>query len=243
MKVVGIIPARLESTRLPKKPLAVIDGLPMIIHVLKRSEMCGDLDAVYVATDSQEIASIVKRHGGKAIMTSPTHKTGTDRIAEAAQNINCQLVVNIQGDEPLVRPEHISAGIRALDDETVQLSCLSAMSDNKDDPNEIKVVFDKNSDVLYYSRTDIPSNKRVDVKTHHKQYCIYCFRKEFLVKFTKMEQTPLENIEYVELLRAVENGYKVRNVDVVSKSRSVDTPKDIEEVEELMKKDDLRGKY
>ncbi len=243
MKVIGIIPARLKSNRLPEKPLKIIDGLPMIVHVYKRAKMCMDLDGLYVATDSQRIKEVMEEHGGKVIMTSEEHATGTDRIAEAVSDIDCDLVVNIQGDEPLVRPEHISSAIKALEDQTVQVSCLSTNSTNKDDKNEIKVVFDKKSNVMYYSRTDIPSDKRVEVKSHYKQYCIYCFRKNFLKKFTEMEQSPLEKIEYVELLRAIENGFVVRNVNVNSNSKAVDTEEDLAEVERLMKSDDLRGKY
>ncbi|MBU0527639.1 3-deoxy-manno-octulosonate cytidylyltransferase [Candidatus Micrarchaeota archaeon] len=243
MKVIGVIPARLKSNRLPEKPLKMIYGLPMIVHVYKRAEMCQDLDELYVATDSQRIREVVEEHGGKVIMTSKKPATGTDRIAEAVSEMECDLVVNIQGDEPLVRPEHISAAIRALEDHEVHVSCLSTSSTNKNDKNEIKVVFDKRSNVLYYSRTDIPSDKRVEVKTHYKQYCIYCFRKEFLKKFTEMEQSPLEKIEYVELLRAIENGFIVRNVNVDSNSKAVDTEEDLKEVEKLMKDDDLRGKY
>ncbi len=243
MKIVGIIPARLKSTRLPEKPLRIIDGLPMVVHVLKRSQMCKDLDEVYVATDSQKIADVVKQHGGKAIITSEGHPTGTDRIAEACRNIDCDFVVNIQGDEPLIMPEHVSSLINAMKGDDAQVGCLSTRSANKNDPNEIKVVVDNNSYVMYYSRTDIPSSARTEVKEHTKQYCVYCFRKAFLEKFCNMEQSPLEKIEYVELLRAIENGFKVRNVNVQSESRAVDTEDDLKVVEELMKKDGLRGRY
>jgi 3-deoxy-manno-octulosonate cytidylyltransferase (CMP-KDO synthetase) len=244
MKIIGIIPARLKSTRLPEKALRLIDGLPMIIHVYKRSKMCTDLNELYVATDNEKIAEVVRQYGGEVIMTSEEHATGTDRIAEACETLECELVVNIQGDEPLVRPEHISAAINAMKNEKeAHLSCLTTLSNNKNDPNEIKVVCDKRSYILYFSRSDIPSDTRGKHNEYLKQYCIYCFRKEFLQQFCKMKQTPLEKIEYVELLRAIENGYKIKNITVDSSSRAVDTGEDLKIVEQLMKSDDLRGKY
>ena len=244
MKIIGMIPARLKSTRLPGKPLKEIEGLPMIIHVMKRTMLCEDLDEVYVATDSEEIFNVVEEYGGKAIMTSGRHNTGTDRIAEAVENLECDIVVNIQGDEALVRPNHISKALEPLlEDESIQMSILMCETDQCNEPNECKMVVNLNNEVLYFSRSDIPSDLRVKHKKLFKLYSIVPFRKDFILKFAKWDQTPLEKIEYIEYLRALEKGYSIKAVLVDEPSQSVDTPEDLELVRKIMKKDEIKNKY
>ena len=244
MKIVGMIPARLKSTRLPGKPLKEIEGLPMIIHVMKRTMLCDDLDEVYVVTDSEEIYKVVEEYGGKAIMTSDKHATGTDRIAEAVENIECDIVVNIQGDEALVRPDHISKALEPLiEDASIQMSTLMCETDQFNEINECKMVVNQNSEVLYFSRNDIPSDLRVKHQNLFKLYSIVPFRKDFILKFAGWDQTPLEKIEYIEYLRALEKGYKIKAVLVCEPSQSVDTPKDLELVREIMKNDKIKARY
>lgn len=244
MKVVGIIPARMQSSRFPGKPLVKIEGLPMIVHVMKRSKLCNDLAEVYVATDSDEIADIVKHFGGKAILTLPTHQTGTDRIAEAAERIECDLVVNIQGDEPLVRPEDIGKLIdHVSSDKSIKFATLVCKTYKKNDITECKVVMDPQGDILYMSRSDIPSDARAKTGVLQKLYCVVAFERFSLKKFASWPQTPLENIEYIEYLRILENGYKMRGVLIEEYTTSVDTPEDLETVCELMGKDKIKYRY
>lgn len=244
MSIVGIIPSRLKSTRLPKKALIDIEGLPMIVHVFKRSQLCPLLDDVYVATDSEEIYATVVDHGGKAIMTSAKHKTGTDRIAEAAANMTVDIVVNIQGDEPLVNPEHIGKVIRPLiEDENLQSAVLVTPYLKKNSSSDIKAVLDLDSNILYCSRTDLPSAARGEVSTMWKICFVVPFRKDFLLKYTSWDQTPLEKIEFNEYLRILEHGYKIKAVAVDDAHISVDTPQDLVEVREQMKSDKIKDKY
>lgn len=244
MKTIAVIPSRLSSTRLPGKPLLDIDGLPMIVHVLKRTLLCKDLDEVYVATCDDEISEVVSKYGGNVIITSKSHNTGTDRIAEAVKDIECDIIVNVQGDEPLVYPDHISSAISLLmKSPETQVTCLACTTNQVKDPNEVKLVLNSKNEIMYFSRSDIPSTLRVSHNSLLKQYCIYVFRKKFLIEFSKMQQTPLEKIEYVELLRALENGYKIKCAVVKDFIQSVDTKEELTFVRELMKKDKLRKKY
>ena len=239
MKVVGLIPARLESSRLPNKAILDICGLPMIVHTLKRTLMAKFLDEVYVATDSDIIAKVVKEHGGKIIMTSSEHKTGSDRIAEAAKNIDADIIVNIQGDEALVDPVYIDKGVKGLVNSDAQVSILLTSYSKKNSPSDIKAVVNLKNEIMYLSRTDIPSDSRVKVDEVLKGYHIVSFRKEFLLKYAQMNQTPLEKIEYNEYLRILENGYKIQGVMVESDAISVDTLEDLDYVRKAMLNDKL----
>lgn len=243
MKVIGLIPARLESSRLPNKAVLDICGLPMIIHTLKRTEMAKSLDEVYVVTDSSKIASLVEQHGGRVIMTSSKHKTGSDRIAEAAQHLDADIIVNIQGDEALVDPGYIEKGVRGLINSDAQVSILLTPYQKKNSPSDIKAVVNLKNEIMYLSRTDIPSDSRVQVEKVLKGYHIVSFRKNFLLQYAQMEQTPLEKIEYNEYLRILENGYKIQGVKVESDAVSVDTQEDLEYVRKLMEEDKLRLSY
>lgn len=245
MKVAGIVPARMASSRFPGKPLVDIEGLPMVVHVMKRAMLCDYLDEVYVATDSRKIFNAVEKHGGKALMTSVRHKTGTDRIAEAIGKIkNCDIVVNIQGDEPLVNPDDISKLIKAvLKDKACKFATLVCKTPSHNDVAECKVVLDLNSDILYMSRADIPSPARVQTGYFYKLYCVIAFRKAFLLKFAGWPLTPLEKIEYIEYIRILEHGYKMKGVVINEYSTSVDTPRDLIRVKKMMKNDKVKYRY
>lgn len=244
MRVVGLIPARLESSRLPEKALVDICGLPMIVHTYKRALLAQTLDDVFVATDSDRIRSVVEQHGGKVIMTSPVHKTGSDRLAEACKEIDCDIVVNIQGDEPLVNPDHIDAIVEPLlSDTSVQIAVGVTQYSKKNSPSDIKAVLDLNNDIMYCSRTDLPSDARTAVEKMLKMSFIVPFRKKFLIQYASWSPTPLELIEYNEYLRVLEHGVKIRAVHVDDAKISVDTPDDLEEVRKLMILDSIKERY
>jgi len=244
MKIVGIIPSRMASSRFPGKPLVDIEGLPMVVHVMKRAMLCKDLNKVYVATDSKDIFEAVERHGGKAIMTSSAHETGTDRIAEAVEKIECDIVVNIQGDEPLLNPDDVGKLIKTIvNDDSCRVATLVCKTPTRKDITECKVVLDLNDNILYMSREDIPSSARARINSFYKLYCIVAFRKDFLKRFANWDPTPLEKIEYIEYLRILEHGYKVKGVIVEEYSTSVDTPADLVKLKKMMKKDETKHRY
>ncbi len=240
MKIVAIIPSRLESSRLPRKALVDICGLPMIVHVFKRCEFAKSLDAVFVATDSEEIRQVVEQYGGTVLLTSSHHNNGTERIAEAAENIDADIIVNVQGDEALVMPEHIDSAVNALvEDKNVNVSILVNSFWKKGSQSDIKVVLDQNDNVMYLSRSDIPSDARTKDVTLLKAYHILPFRKDFLMEYMKWDKGYLENIEYHEHLRILERGHKIRAVKVDNNGISVDTNEDLLEVRALMERDHL----
>ena len=243
-KEVAIIPARLESSRLPNKALADILGLPMIVHVFKRCLLAKTLDEVYVATDNIKIKDAVESHGGKVIMTSVKHETGTDRIAEAAQNIKADIIVNVQGDEALVNPEYIDKVVNSLVNSSgADVAILVNPFSKKRSPSDIKVVLNENDGVMYLSRADIPSDARVDNTKMLKAYHIVPFRKDFLLKYARWKKTELEKIEFNEYLRILEKGYKIQAVRVKSDAISVDTQQDLEFVRKKMVTDKISAQY
>jgi len=233
----------MESTRLPNKAIKDICGLPMIIHTMKRTMMAKELDEVYVVTDSMEIKELVESHGGNVIMTASSHQTGSDRLAEAASKIEANIIVNVQGDEALVNPIHIDQSIQGLINSDAQVSILLTKFSKKNSQGDIKAVVNLKNEIMYISRNDLPSDARVEVKEMLKAYHVVSFRKDFLIKYANLEQTPLEKIEYNEYLRILENGYKIQGVMVDSDSISVDTKDDLEYVIEIMKNDALYKKY
>ncbi|MDY6917840.1 MAG: 3-deoxy-manno-octulosonate cytidylyltransferase [Chloroflexota bacterium] len=254
MRVIGIVPARMGSSRFPGKPLARILGIPMVGHVYFRSKLSTTLDEVYVATCDEEILEYVASIGGKAIMTSDSHERCTDRIAEALEKIEAtvgsqaNIVVNIQGDEPMLFPEMIDEAVAPLlRDESIETSNLMAAistREEQEDPNEVKVVVDRDDFALYFSREPIPSTKKGAVGVPMlKQVCIIPFRRDFLLTFNRLEPTPLEKVESVDMLRAIEHGYKVKMVLTRFETHSVDTPEDLRFVEECMRNDPLVKKY
>ena len=244
MKVVGMIPARMESIRLPKKALIDIMGLPMVVHTCRRSQLSRKLDEVYLVTDSQIIKEVGEAHNIKVIMTSSRHKTGSDRLAEACQEIDCDIVVNIQGDEVLVNPEHIDMIIEPmLKDPSMQLSVGVTPYTKKNSASDIKAVLDMDDNIMYCSRNDLPSDARIAVKEMLKMCFIVPFRKEFLLRFASWQPTPLESIEYNEYLRVLEHGVKIRAIRIKDAKISVDTPDDLDEAKRLMGVDTLRNRY
>lgn len=248
MKTIGVIPARMASSRFPGKPLAPILGIPMIEHVYRRCALSRTLDAVYVATCDREIADAVEGFGGDAVMTSACHERCTDRVAEAAMGLAGEIIVIIQGDEPMVRPEMIDDAVAPLHTDP-SVACVNLMSEIRDpedfrDPNEVKVVVDQAGNALYFSREPIPSSKKYGKPvTGHRQVCIMPFRRDFLFRYTRMEPTPLEVIESVDMLRILEHGFRIRMVETRCETCSVDTPEDLRHVEHLMEGDPLTASY
>lgn len=249
MKTIAIIPARMDSTRFPGKPLADILGLPMIEHVRRRVALCKLFSKVVVATCDQEILDAVKKYGGEAVMTADTHERCTDRVAEAALLNDADVIVNVQGDEPLVNPEVFEPLITPLLREP-KLQCTNLMTPITDDEefnnaNVVKTVCDSEGNALYFSREPIPSGLKTGGKTlkKFKQLGIYAFRSDFLKTFTKLDPTPLEQVESVDMLRVVEHGYKVRMVESGFRVIGVDTPDDLKRVISLMKTDEFFKLY
>ena len=244
----------MESSRFPGKPMALIHGVPMVGHCYHRTNMCVDLIDTFVATCNQEIADYIESIGGKAIMTSTSHDRASDRTAEAMIKIEQQLgfqvdvVVMVQGDEPMTTPEMITQSLKPFHDEpsvNVVNLMLELESDLEfEDPNEVKVVIDKNSDAIYFSREPIPSKKKgVSNGPMLKQVCVIPFRREYLLKFNRMDETILEKIESVDMLRVLENGGKVRMIYSQTPSFSVDTKQDLAKVVSAMENDKLMLSY
>ncbi len=243
MKVVAFIPARYASSRFPGKPLALIAGKPMIQHTCERARLCPELSDVYVATDDERIADCVHQFGGKALMTAPTHRSGTDRIAEAALQIGLgddDLVVNIQGDQPSFQASVVTDMVRPLmKDPTLPMSTLKfKMSDPKDilNPNHVKVVTDRNGFAIYFSRCPIPfCRDGMSEGVHFKHLGFYCFRMAFLIQFTGLEEGTLESLEKLEQLRALEYGYPIKVLETLSDSVEVDVPDDVKIIEKILR--------
>lgn len=258
--IIGILPARMASSRFPGKPMALIHGIPMIGHCYFRSKMCAFLKEVYVATCDNEISDYVRSIGGKAIMTSDTHTRASDRTAEALLKIeemtgkSIDIVVMIQGDEPMLTPGMIASAVEPLiNDPKIMVTNLMAPVKNIDelmDPNEVKVVVDKDDFALYFSREPIPSEKKVDKSQMehfrfnlNKQVCIIPFQRDFLITFNNLQQTPLEMIESVDMLRVIEHGFRLKMIKTYQETYSVDTEKDRKKVERLMIVDELLKHY
>ncbi len=226
--------------------LADIGGRPMIEHVYRRTAATSGVDAVVVATDDARIAAAVESFGGVARMTRAEHRTGTDRIAEVAAGLSCAIVVNVQGDEPLIEPEAIRAAIDPLEtDPALEMSTVCRpISDPADyhNPSVVKLVMDREGNALYFSRAPIPYNRaggsfpRPVPHSHvpvFKHFGIYAFRRTFLLTFARLPQTPLETVESLEQLRALEHGVRIRAAITPHDSIGVDTPEDLERVRHL----------
>lgn len=240
MKVVGVIPARYQSSRFPGKPLANICGKPMVWWVYQQCLKVSKLDEIYVATDDRRISDICNQCGMNVVMTSGRHRTGSDRVGEVASKIEGDLFINIQGDEPLIDPREIEEVISIFDDDDVDFGTLRI---EIVDPEEIqaystvKVVCDKDSNALYFSRSIIPSNKKDGpVARVFRHVGIYAYRKPFLLRFVNMPQTELELGEGIEPLRAMENGYGIKVKETKYQSIGVDYPEHIRLVEEEIRR-------
>lgn len=239
MIIAAIIPARYESTRFRGKPLVRICNKPMLQWVYEAARSCTLIDHVIIATDHEKIRQAAESFGARVCMTSPTHATGTDRVAEVAQHLDARIIVNLQGDEPLLVPAVISeALVPVLEDETLPLCTLKTIIDDETDilnPNVVKVVTDINDYALYFSRSPIPFCKDKKLSAAMFRHIgIYVFKKDFLVTFTSLPRTLLEKTENLEQLRALEHGYRIKVPTSNYKPLGVDTPEDVARVETIL---------
>lgn len=243
--ILGLIPSRLKSKRLKEKALIEIDRLPMIVHTFKRTMLSKKLDKVIVCTDSPKIKSIVEKHGGESILTKKTHINGTERIAEVAKKYNSKLVIDIQGDEPLVSPVQIDKLIDFhLKNEKFDIVLPSlAIQSRINNPNIVKIVSSRFNKVLYFSRAQIPFSFTKIAKQYYKHLSIISFKPNKLQEYKKLKRTKLEKIENVELLRALENDFNIGTYSVKRQSTAVDVYNDLERVIALMKNDPFRKYY
>lgn len=245
MRSIGIIPARYASTRLEGKALKEIAGKPMIQHVYERSAQSSLLQEVWVATDDDRILQAVWGFGGKAQLTSSHHPSGTDRVAEVAARMEADLVVNIQGDEPLISHRMIeSALIPLLEEADVEMSTLCKRIEDPEeafDPNVVKVVKNREGFALYFSRSPIPYHRDlwtripspaegIEVGICYKHFGLYAYRRNFLFKYCALPPSRLEQIERLEQLRVLENGFRIRVIETDEETIGVDTPEDLERV-------------
>lgn len=254
MRAVAVIPARMASSRFPGKPMALIHGIPMIGHCFYRVNMCPDIDQTYVATCDSEIYDYIESIGGQAIMTSDKHERACDRASEAMLKIeddtgqNIDILVMVQGDEPMDTPQMIHDALEPmLEDNSIDVVNLMGEIgelEEFEDPNTVKVVVDSNNYAIYFSREPIPTRKKgVNQVPMRKQICIIPFRRDYLLKFNTMPETPLEIIESVDMMRVIESGGRVKMVMTKEESYGVDTKKDLEMVEKKMKGDSLLLEY
>jgi len=246
MQITAVIPARFASSRLPGKPLADINGKPMIQWVYERTVRARHIGEVIVATDDRRIFEVVEGFGGKVVMTRSDHASGTDRLAEVAEGIDADIVVNVQGDEPLIEPRMIDQAIEPfLSDPSLQMGTLkSALTRIEDfsNPNVVKVVTDRHDFALYFSRSPLPWPRDFDLQDESllaripvfKHVGLYVYSRDFLLLFSRMARTPLEIAESLEQLRALENGYRIKVVETGYSSHGVDTAEDLEWVRGIL---------
>ena len=249
MKTIAVIPARMGSTRYPGKPIAPLLGRPMIEHIYKRVAMSTLLDATYVATCDTEIKDVAEGFGASVIMTADTHERASDRVAEAVTHLDADLIVMVQGDEPMTHPDMIDAAIKPFIDDP-QVGCVNLVrrieqeSDFRD-PNTIKVVMDQSGNAIYMSRQPIPTLAKTGFAqtAAYKQVCIIPFRRELLFRYTDLPPTPLEQLESVDMMRLIEHGYTVKMVPTPFNTQAVDTEADLARVAQLMANDPLLSRY
>lgn len=242
--ILGLIPSRLNSSRLKEKPLLEIDGLPIIIHTLKRALLSKKLDKVIVCTDHKKIFDEVKKHGGEVMITSSKHKNGTERIAEVSKKFKSKLVVDIQGDEPLIDPSDIDKVIDFhLKNTNFDIVVPSMLTKNPERNSLVKVLFNKKGKVLYFSRASIPYNFKNKSIKYYKDLSIVSFKPKILANFAKFEIGELEKIEGIELLRSLENNQSIGTFVSKSTSFSVDVNDDLLKAINEMHKNKIRKKY
>ncbi|HEX8947474.1 MAG TPA: 3-deoxy-manno-octulosonate cytidylyltransferase [Dissulfurispiraceae bacterium] len=247
MPAIVIIPSRFASTRFPGKPLCPLFGKPIIQHVYEKARGARLIQGTFVATDDRRIFDAVVGFGGKAIMTSSDHQSGTDRIAEAVMHLdaeefklgNSDVVVNVQGDEPMIHPSMVDAVVELMEDPRASIGTLSKRIEHEEDaadPNVVKVVSNGDGFALYFSRAPIPYHRGGDSKPRqfYKHIGIYAYRKEALLAFSKLLPTGLEGIEKLEQLRALEHGFKIKVKETPFDTIGVDTPRDLERVEKCL---------
>lgn len=254
MSVIVVIPARYGSTRFPGKPLAPLKGKPLIQHVYQNASGSRLADAVFVATDNDQILNTVLSFGGKGFMTARTHQSGTDRIAEVVRSMNYDIIVNVQGDEPLIQPDMIDDVITLHQDKKASIGTLAKRIQNPEeisDPNVVKVVFDNEWFALYFSRSSIPyhrdewtiENEAMRMQNSssenipldcYKHIGMYSYKRDVLIRLSEMPPSRLEQIEKLEQLRALENGFKIKVKETALETIGVDTPEDLERIEEWL---------
>lgn len=247
MKVMGVIPARYGSTRLPAKALALIHGRPLIQRVYEHAKQARLLDELVVATDDARIAAAVQQIGGHVVMTSSAHQSGTDRVAEVSRQLASQVVLNIQGDEPLIHPEPIDAIAEfLLAHQAVPMATVMTKLTRAEDaanPNVVKVVVDQAGYALYFSRAPIPfvrsglsqsPSHSVTQSPYWKHVGLYGYQRHFLLQFPTLPRTPLEQAEQLEQLRALEHGHRIRVLETAHDSIGVDTAEDLQRVENIL---------
>jgi len=239
MKVVGVIPARWSSKRFEGKVLADIEGKPMIQHVWERSKKSKALNDVIIACDDERVLKKAQEFQANAVLTSANHPSGTDRVIEAVKDLDVDVVINIQGDEPLIQVELFDQLVNLFEDDA---QCVMAtvikethLESEINNPNVVKVTVDTEGNALYFSRSTIPFNRDQDDATYFKHLGIYAYRKEFLMKYADLPASQLEKTEKLEQLRVLEAGYKIKTLKTEYESVGVDTPEDLEKVKQLMK--------
>jgi 3-deoxy-manno-octulosonate cytidylyltransferase (CMP-KDO synthetase) len=244
MRIIGIIPVRYGSKRFSGKVLADILGKSLIQRVYEQSKKVELLDDVLIATDNKKILQVVGKFAGKAIMTSSNCRSGTDRLAEVARGLDADIFVNIQGDEPLISPQVVTKVTQALiKDKTIDIATVArkiTSPEELNNPNVVKVVIDNDGFALYFSRAQIPYVRhQLELKdlssVFYKHIGLYAYRREFLLNFVQMKQSPLEKVEDLEQLRALQNGYKIKVVITEYDSIGVDTKEDLERVRKILK--------
>ena len=238
MKIGAFIPARYAATRFPAKLMQTLGGKSVIRHTYENTLATGLFDAVYVVTDSEIIFNEIIQHGGKAIMSKRSHESGSDRIAEAVQDLDIDIVVNVQGDEPFVKREPLEKVIAVFSDASVQVaSLMQVLTDTTliQDPNYVKVAVDKNNNALFFSRSVIPYSRSNDLPiVYYEHIGVYAFQKQALLNFTKWPMSPLEAAEKIECLRYLENGVSIKMVVTEYMGVEIDTPADLIKAAKLL---------
>jgi 3-deoxy-manno-octulosonate cytidylyltransferase (CMP-KDO synthetase) len=236
-KILGVIPARFGSTRFPGKVLAQISSKSMLQHVYERSAQARYLTSTIIATDDQRVYDAARAFGARVRMTREDHTTGTDRVAEVASAENAEIIVNIQGDEPLIEPDAIDAALLPVvhEPDIVMATLKKRIEVEREitDPNVVKVVTDSVGDAVYFSRSPIPFDREGAGQTYYKHIGLYVYQRDFLLGYSSLPVGPLERAEKLEQLRAIENGYKIRVSETEFESLGVDTPEDLARVAEL----------
>lgn len=242
MKIIAVIPARYNSTRFPAKLMQDLCGKPVILRTYEAAVNTGIFNEVIVATDSSEIFDVIWNNGGKAVMSQKKHESGSDRIAEAVSDIDADIVVNVQGDEPFVSEENLIKLVDIFKQDTEQKVDVASLMfritecDAEKNPNHVKVVTDNDNFALYFSRSPIPFNRDGILPVDYYQHIgVYAFRKSALMAFTQWKTSTLENIENLEQLRYLENGKRIRMALVEKPSIGIDTPEDLEKAIEFLK--------
>lgn len=240
MRTIAVIPARYEASRFPGKLMKDLGGKPVIIRTMQATQQTGLFDDVMVATDSETIYKTVEENGGKAVMSTKNHECGSDRIAEAVENISADIVINVQGDEPFTNKEDLASLIEVFkNDPSKNISLASLMHEIKGEemitnPNNVKVIVDENDHAIYFSRSPIPYHRdKLLPATYYKHIGIYAFRKQALLDFYRSKATPLELLEKLECLRYIEQGKKIKMVRTQKSSIGIDTPDDLIEANKL----------